>query len=107
MMFAYILWLWYNLNKSTLHPWMLQQYISWLIFILSVLSDSEDRNSVDVTRGRFGHAAVLRDETTLLIVGGFNGVTLGDIVAFKMPGSVAINPATSNQSLDLCGYHTR
>ncbi|XP_072165831.1 multiple epidermal growth factor-like domains protein 8 [Diadema setosum] len=67
--------------------------------------DPVDRNSYSITRGRFHHAAVVRDETTLIIVGGYNGVTLGDVLAIKMPGSVATNPATRNESRNLCAMH--
>ncbi|XP_072048547.1 multiple epidermal growth factor-like domains protein 8 [Amphiura filiformis] len=57
-----------------------------------------------ISRGRFGHASAVRDDTTLLIVGGYNGVTLKDTIAIKMPGTVAVNP-TLNDNTSKCGIH--
>eukprot|EP00057_Strongylocentrotus_purpuratus_P007268 XP_011661742.1 PREDICTED: multiple epidermal growth factor-like domains protein 8 [Strongylocentrotus purpuratus] len=67
--------------------------------------DPRQYNPYTVTKGRFAHTAVVRDGTTLVVIGGFNGVTQSDIFAVKMPGSVAINPATVNESLNPCGSH--
>lgn len=60
--------------------------------------------------GRFGHSAVVRDGTTLVITGGFRGVVTNDIIAMKMPGTVAVNPLTSGENRtaeDQCLYHKR
>lgn len=80
----------------------------WIAFddLAQDFKDNVDRNSYNVTKGRFAHASAVRDDTTLLVIGGFNGVTQGDIIAIKMPGAVAVNPSTANQSLDICGMHT-
>ncbi|KAJ8034385.1 Multiple epidermal growth factor-like domains protein 8 [Holothuria leucospilota] len=58
--------------------------------------------------GRFGHSAVVRDGTTLVITGGFRGMVTNDIIAMKMPGTVAVNPLTSGENRtaeDQCLYH--
>ena len=75
-----------------------------LILLLLILDSS--LNTHTVTRGRFGHATAVRDDTTLLIVGGYNGVALKDTLAIKMPGTVAVNPQT-NDNTSKCGWHTR
>lgn len=40
-------------------------------------------------RGRFSHHSVLRNGTVMLVLGGFNGVPLGDVLAYKLPIAVA------------------
>ncbi len=70
------------------------------------LDNTVTTNPHTVTRGRFGHAATVRDDTTLLIVGGYHGVTLKDMIAIKMPGTVAVNPHL-NDNNSKCNVHGR
>ena len=41
--------------------------------------------------GRFSHAAAAAFGDTLLVVGGYRGNMLGDVIAFKVPTSIATN----------------
>lgn len=39
----------------------------------------------DAVRGRYSHVAAVMDGRVLLIAGGYSGVALGDLVAYKVP----------------------
>ncbi|XP_070550058.1 multiple epidermal growth factor-like domains protein 8 [Ptychodera flava] len=58
-------------------------------------------------RGRFGHATAVRDGSILIISGGYNGAPRADMIAYKVPGSVALNPNTiqDGKSVTQCGRH--
>ena len=51
----------------------------------AALSPSSDNQQ----QGRFSHAAVLRNGSVMLVVGGFNGLPLGDVLGFKLPIAIA------------------
>ncbi|XP_033641193.1 multiple epidermal growth factor-like domains protein 8 [Asterias rubens] len=81
----------------------------WVNFdtIASSFQSSADSPHVHTTsRGRFGHAAAVRDGSTLLIVGGYSGVVLGDLIAVRMPGTVAVNSKVGGSVLDNCLLHS-
>ena len=40
-------------------------------------------------QGVFAHAATVRDQHTLLIVGGYHGNVNGDLLAYRMPAALA------------------
>ncbi|XP_038062576.1 multiple epidermal growth factor-like domains protein 8 [Patiria miniata] len=69
-------------------------------------SPAETEHLHRVTRGRFGHAAAVRDGSTLLVVGGYSGQVLHDLIAVKMPGTVAVNSKLGGSILDQCGMHS-
>lgn len=52
--------------------------------------------------GRYSHGAVARD-STLMIIGGYSGTPRGDMLAYKLPGSVAMVNVTSNIPGSHCG----
>lgn len=70
-------------NKPLFFHLKCQQWISQAIFV--TLSS----NSSNPQRGRFSHRAVLRNGRVMLVVGGFSGVPLGDVLGYKLPISVA------------------
>lgn len=43
-------------------------------------------------RGRYSHVAAVMDGRVLLIAGGYSGVALGDLVAYKVPLFVSSDP---------------
>ena len=45
----------------------------------------------DPTKGRFSHVAVPAFGNSLLVVGGYRGNVLGDLLAFTVPQAVARN----------------
>ena len=49
---------------------------------------SPSNSSTNPRQGRFSHSAVLRNKTTMLVIGGFSGVPLGDIYGYKLPVAV-------------------
>ncbi|XP_078380393.1 multiple epidermal growth factor-like domains protein 8 isoform X1 [Oculina patagonica] len=40
-------------------------------------------------QGRFSHGAVIRNGTVMLVVGGYSGLPLGDVLGFKLPIAIA------------------
>ena len=48
--------------------------------------------------GRYSHAAATAFGDTLLVVGGYRGNMLGDVIAFKVPTSIATNKVSKKQS---------
>ncbi|XP_057690185.1 multiple epidermal growth factor-like domains protein 8 [Corythoichthys intestinalis] len=47
--------------------------------------------SGEAVKGRYSHVAAVMEGRVLLVVGGYNGVTRGDLVAFKVPLFVSSN----------------
>ncbi|XP_022097491.1 multiple epidermal growth factor-like domains protein 8 [Acanthaster planci] len=69
-------------------------------------SPAETEHLHVVTRGRFGHAAAVRDSSTLLVVGGYSGLVHRDLIAVKMPGTVALNSKSGGSILEQCLAHS-
>ena len=63
-------------------------YLIEINFLVSALLD-------DTFGGRFSHAADIAFGDTIIIVGGNRGNMLGDIIAFKVPTSIATNEVES------------
>ncbi|XP_077985026.1 multiple epidermal growth factor-like domains protein 8 [Glandiceps talaboti] len=61
----------------------------------------------DPGRGRFGHATAVRDGSTLLISGGYNGVARIDLIAYKVPLPIAVNSNISkfSETTSQCFIH--
>ena len=52
----------------------------------STLGASSKTGSIQI--GRISHTAVLRNDQTMVVVGGFNGVMFGDVHAYRLPKAV-------------------
>ena len=55
--------------------------------------------------GRLSHVAMMRDEQTMLVVGGYNGVMFGDVLAYRMPQSVVFKNGTEIVEGQHCGLY--
>uniref|UniRef100_W5L7W2 Multiple EGF like domains 8 n=1 Tax=Astyanax mexicanus TaxID=7994 RepID=W5L7W2_ASTMX len=51
------------------------------------------RHRSQSSRGRYSHVAAVMDGRVLLVAGGYSGVALGDLVAYKVPLFVISDPA--------------
>ena len=47
----------------------------------------------------------MRDEQTMLVVGGYNGVMFGDVLAYRMPQSVVFKNGTEIVEGQHCGLY--
>ena len=65
--------------------------------------DALSPSSINPQQGRFSHGAVLRNGSVMLVVGGFSGLPLGDVLGFKLPIAIA---AKSSSGGHCEGYST-
>ena len=70
-------------NKPLFYHLKCHKWISSSTF--DALSPSEG----NPRQGRFSHSAALRNGTVMLVVGGFGGLPLGDVLGFKLPVAIA------------------
>ncbi|XP_078593005.1 multiple epidermal growth factor-like domains protein 8 [Branchiostoma floridae x Branchiostoma japonicum] len=72
-----------------------------------LMKDFPGTNTFQRLRGRFSHVSAVRDGNILLIVGGYSGNVVGDLLAFKVPPSVAQNDyvAANLTRMDVCSEH--
>ncbi|XP_043935354.1 multiple epidermal growth factor-like domains protein 8 [Protopterus annectens] len=66
------------------------------------IRDGQDAKFV---RGRYSHVAAIMNGNVLLIAGGYSGVSMGDLLAYKVPIFVFQVPV-QNYLLDYCSMYT-
>ncbi|XP_033100156.1 multiple epidermal growth factor-like domains protein 8 [Anneissia japonica] len=86
-------------NDILLFHFGCHQWVLWD----DIIQDFSPNTDFTIDDGRFGHTASVRDDNTLLIVGGYRGTVLKDLIALKMPGSVATHPQNGTSQ---CFRHT-
>lgn len=72
----------FNLHTSHFHYSTVQFSSASSFLIFTPIFFFEDGDAV---RGRYSHVAAVMEGRVLLIAGGYSGVALGDLVAYKVP----------------------